>query len=688
MSRWSSLRVLLLALFVAASACGDCTDGTAGNNNTNNRTEPETEVPEGSKLKHVADGGMDSCNPLQPICAKNVTYSSSIPLAVQLVDGEDNPIDNTNINFELNAGTATGTTLSSAGAVTDAAGMAETSLRAGTTAGTAEIIVSAGGAESAVDPIKFIVAVNSKGASSYIITFNHRGNAEFKDIKVRAFPVATTCDQVVEDHVRETTPNVNPVLTAVTQTAVNVQAGQPLPQAVIANVPNGTAYTIEARGYHRTQNEVESAFGCKDANPPVENGMSVNVEVDLVDNLPRIAGTYDANHTFSIIGAVCQPDGMGGFTGVLPSGVCLAVDLIGRLATDPGSFLVGDGMGSPGLLQLIVDFLPDGSFKDSINSFLSNGFIQDVAGNVLNDFFQDWINNNAPAWVKNAVNITGDIYESLKEFRVNGTIRIEWEPTPQFDMETGAVVGILSMGGMDGMQMPGKQVWSEVVVYWTGDCPAGNEACRERTFSANDVGTNNVVEGYFTGSLVPMLGPDQKGYGLIIDQHSLTLNYGLFILGVLEKVILPSVFDDQTVTSVEAAIEKLLQFAVGGNTGCEGFGQWIDDTIGGGGAVAEGVCNNLLQRASDGIRDYLSENLTISGEDNFLIGTPDGVPCQLYEPELYAGEWNGKPLPYAEKMGKDMPMLECEWDVNIKYGSDAGQTINTMGTFHGVRSGF
>lgn len=690
MFRWFSVRVLILATLLGMSACSGCTDDTAGQNNTNNnRIEPDTEVPEGSRLEHVNDGGSDSCSPAQPICAKNVTFSSNLSLRVRLVDAMGQPITNTAINYELNAGDAAGTTLTAASSPTDDSGFAQTDIRAGTTAGTAEVIVTAGGAESGVEPIKFVVAVNSKGASSYIISFNHNGTADLKDIHVRAFEINTTCAQIAEDHVRETTPGVNPTLTAVTQRTGIVPADQQLPQVIIPDVPNGTAYSIEARAFNRANEEVESAWGCKDGNPAIMDGMSVNVTVDLVDNLPRLAGTYDVTHVFSIQDAICMKDANGDYDGALPSGVCTAIDLIGRLATDPGSFLVGDDMGNDGLLQLLVGFLPDGSFKDSIESFIGNSFIQNLAGDVINDFALEWINNNAPDWVRNVVNITGDIYESLQEFKVNGTIRILSEPVPQFDPDSGAVIGIL-MADQDGND-PGQQVWNEVVIFWTGDCDRNSpnfDACRERTFSANDIGTNNVVEGFFDGSMLPITDPMDPGYGLHINEHTLTLNYGVFLLGILEKIILPSVFGDQSVTTLEAALDKLIQGIFGGNNGCDGFAQWVDDTVGGGASVAESVCNNLLSQAGDAVREFMTESLTVTGEDNFLIGSPDGEPCRLHEPATYAGEWAVKPLPYVEALGEDRPDMECKWNLKIKYGGDPTDLIETEGTFWGNRSGF
>lgn len=501
-----------------------------------------------------------------------------------------------------------------------------------------------------------------------------------------------TCAMIREDLARERDddPNTNPTLTAESTNLGIANIDGTLPLVVFPGLANNQAYTVSAKALSRANNEVESAFGCQDNNPPITNGNSVDVTVNLIDNLPRIAGSYDVTNTFSITDAICNPDGQGGYDGVLPGGVCLAIDLIGRLATDPASFLVGEGNGDTGLIGLIVDFLPDngllGDLKNAINSFLNNGFIAGLGRDALNSFFDDWINNNAPSWVKSAVDITGDIYKSLKEFKVSGVMRISTEPQASFDANTNEVIGILAADAMG--TKPGKQVWEEITVFWTGACaPNAPAACRERTFSAGDLGaTSSVIEGYFTGSIVPLNDPENPGYGLNIDEHTLTLNYGVLILGIIEQVVLPSIFG-QNVTSIESALDQLLILAVGGNDGCDSLGQFIADSVGGGDTVkniGKNLCTNLLESASDGIREFLTENLTIGGEDNFLISTPDGKPCRIYEPSVYSGEWTGKPLPYIEDLGK--AEMQCEWDVKIKVS--ASEIINTEGTFSGKRASF
>lgn len=689
MLNWNRFRgvfpVAVVFLAILGMGCGD--DTALINNQTENNIQSPNNIaiPAGARLIHTG-----SCAG-QVNCAVDVTFSSSTPLKVELVDGNSNPIAGATIEFKLDVNDAAGSTLNARTAPSDANGLAEVEIRGGTTPGTAEVTVLAPSNES-IEPIKFLVAVNSKDRASYRVNFNHSGNADLRAIDVFLYDGAVTCADVREDTARERDddPLTNPILTAESTSQGQANVDGTLPVVIFPDLANGQSYTVAARAMSRAYNgEVELATGCTDGNDPIVNGISVEVLVDLQDHLPRIAGSYNVTHTFSITDAICNPNGMGGYDGVLPSGVCLAIDLIGRLATDPASFILGTGNGDNGLIGLIVDFLPDsgflGNLKSSIQSFLDNSLINGIGRDVLNDFFASWINDNAPPWVKGAVNITGDIYESLREFRVNGIMRILREPEPAFDSGSGAVIGILE-ADMNG-QKPGEQVWSDIIVYWTGDCgPNAPSACRERTFSAADLGASqDVVQGDFTGSVVPIDNPESSGYGLIVNEHTLSLNYGVLILGIIEQVILPTIFG-QGVTSIEAALDELLQLAVGGDNGCEGLGTFIEDNVGGGNTVrniAVNLCENLLQSASDGIKTFLTENLVLEGEDNFLLGTPNGAPCEIYQPQLYSGDWVGKPLPYIEAFGTDT--MECQWDVKIRAGS---AFIQTEGTFNGGRSSF
>ena len=657
---------LLMFVLVFGFACTD--DTVAPGDNDNNRVDPDKEIPAGARLVHTMP-----CSETQPVCAMDLPFGSSGPLRVKLLEADGTPIDAAAINYELKDTSSTGSTLESAQSGTNEDGIAEVELRSGNNGGTVEVVVSVGGNATGIADIKFTVAINAKGASSYRISFNHNGTADLKDIKVRAFAANVTCAEVAADHIRETTAGQNPMLTAVTQAQGVTAADGTLPVVVIPDIPNGTAYTIEARGKSRSNPDVESAFGCKDGNAPIENGESVEVLVDLNDNLPQVGGTYDVNHTFSVLGAVC-PDAGGG---VIPDGVCTAIELIGRLATDPASFFIGeDGGTDSGILGLIVDFLPDGSLKDTIQDFLGSNLISGVIRDKLNEFFENWIENNGPSWLKSGIDISADIFETLKEFKVGGTIRILREPTVAID-NAGNLVGTLAK---EGEEYPGKQVWNDITVFWKGACAAGDEACRARTFSSNDLNAGNVVEGFFTGSVVPVTG-EAGGYALVIDQHTLSLNYGVLILGILENIIIPSAFGDPNITSIDAAIEKLITSIFNGNgSACE----QLATRVGTAETIVERLCDNLLDKASDGIRDYFTEKLTVNGADNLLIGTPAGKPCKIVEPATYGPDWTGKPLPYGETLGTER--VECEWEMKIKVS--ASTTIDAPSTFVGTRTGF
>src|SRR5690606_33886535 len=79
--------------------------------------------------------------------------------------------------------------------------------------------------------------------------------------------------------------------------------------------------------------------------------------------------------------------------------------------------------GSEGLINILVDFLPDGQFAQTINDILGNNLVRNIVRDSINNLFQDWITSeNVPSWATNSVQLTQDIYETLSNFRVQGKI--------------------------------------------------------------------------------------------------------------------------------------------------------------------------------------------------------------------------------------------------------------------------
>ena len=165
------------------------------------------------------------------------------------------------------------------------------------------------------------------------------------------------------------------------------------------------------------------------------------------------------------------------------------------------------------------------------------------------------------------------------------------------------------------------------------------------------------------------------GSQLIINEHSLSLNYGTLLLTLLEKVALPQIFDDPAVNSIEALLDEII--------GCESLGIWFNDNVlGGTSSLVENLCGQLKTTASDALYDYV-ETLVLDGAESFLIGTPDGQTCQLFGPETYPSDWSSYPLPYVERMGEAPPSsLVCNWSVKIRY-SEGSAPLSMDGTFHG-----
>lgn len=638
-----------LGLLVATGM--GCTDepGQTHDSETVDRPDDPNDAPENGKLLHLSP----ECDPVQITCAAGVIMGTETEMRAQLVDENGDPVENALITFEKNFD-GTELSISSNSAYTDAEGIARVTLRAGDSAGTGEL--SATSDNDQIAAIKWMIGVSSKDRAAYEVSFTHSGSAQIQPIDVRLFPDTTTCESLLSD----------PNQTAVLENQGRVDATGQLPTVLFIDRPNGDSYTVGAWARSLNYNgEVEVAYGCTDNNPPVQGGVSVEVVVDLVDHLPNIVGTYDVVHDFDLVDA-------------FPPTVETVVSLIGRLANDPGSFIVGCPSNptdpeacpadSPGLINLLVDFLPDGGFKDAIEGFLDSSIGNGVLRDAINSIANNWLDNSAPDWVGNTVNITGDIYETLRHFRVEGTMR--FTEAPQVSVgANGELIGVLPAAS-------GEQNWNDFVFTWSQGCDSGDVACTTRRLGSTQLDIEPVT-GVFDGTL---LGVDK----LQVNQHTLTLNYGALLVGVLEKVVLPSIFGNECGTNDNLPCDSL-ELALGELIQCDALADNIADEGDALYNVAENLCTSLLSQAGDKLRDYASSELVASGNDIFLIATPSDEHCTLVQPEAYQGDWEGKPLPLVQYLGQDEPAeLQCKWDVKIKF-SDS-YTANVNGTFWGERA--
>lgn len=668
-ARWSAA-LLSMSLFATGVAC---TDDPASQNNTpdenNSRMDdPKGEPPAGSSLKHIDDG---TCTPAETICTDDVTFNGGRKLKVQLIGGEGEPVTNTTVKFEILENDAGMTNLTAANAATDGEGIAEVDLRAGAMAGTVRVQASTN--DPNVNTVEFLISVNPKDAASFNVNFVEIGDSDIKNVDVFLFDENTACDAFMN--------NPRSLTAQYTDTGEASASGE-LPTVVFAGIPNGTAFTVGARAYLRSNDEVEVAMGCLPASEEgrIQAGSPVTVTVPLLKHIPYVQGDYRATHNFNLVDA-------------LPETWQTVINLIGTVVSDPGAFIVGCGEEDPmtgelmptndcpaptaGIVGLLQDFLPDsgvfGDLKEAIDGFLDSEFVREVARNVINDAVKDFLQNNdsIPSWVGDGIQITDDIYKTLRNFRVVATLRVTSQPTylvdesgmPQSD-EQGRLIATWET-------KDNEHIWEDLVFYWKQGCAddAPPECGEAVEIDPNNVSTEDFVQGTWKGSLI-------DGSILHIDEHSLSLNYGTLLLTILEKVALPQIFGDPAVNSIEAMLDKIID--------CDSLADTVDGQIGGTRGIVKTLCGQLKTQASDALRDYVA-TLVLDGDERFVIGTPDGKGCQLYLPEMFVGEWPGKPLPYIERMGEAPPRMgQCEWTAKIKY-SDGADPVTLDGTWNAER---
>lgn len=629
------------ATMVLSVACSSDPGAVTGVNNNTGPTEPPTEAPFDSRLVYHAP-----CEATAATCSVPMVIDASpTEIGVRLLDGNNQPVRNALVRFGLDTGDAEGTTLGTANGVTDANGVATTTVRASNNAmtgtGTAEVTATVDN----VPPLRFTIGVSSKDRAQYEVHMSHAGAAAFDRVTALLFEPTQSCADLAEHFER-----TNTLPTAQFSNFGTVDADGTIWPVIFPNQPNGQAYTVVGKAFApNTNNTVEVVYGCKDNNDAVQNGVPVRVDVELIDHLPYVRGTYAITHTFDLREA-------------LPPNVRTVVDIIGSLATNPASVILGCNaswnhceVNQTGLLNLISDlsFLPE-QVRDVLGQLLTNQTIHGLASNMINDVIDGWLEGeNTPAWIKTGVNITEDIYDTLRTFRVDGRLFIKEDPVIQ--LLGNEVVGLFP-------EDSGHQIWNTLTFYWSRGCEGQGASCREVPIHANNIGASgNIIRGDFDGAIY---GSDK----LEINQHTLSLHYGVLIMAVIEKVVFPLAFGND----VQSLDDLLTSF--------------IDCSSLNLGAL-EPACHQLLTTASAALRDYVTGQLIFDGDDHFLIGTPEGRPCTIHQPDNYVGtNWPGYPLPYIQKLGQEDAAMQCEWDVRIKFSET--NTTNMNGKFYGERDGF
>lgn len=594
------------------------------------------------------------------------------------------PLPDRKVKFQVRTQDASGVSVSARTARTNKQGIASTTVRAGQTAGSAKVVVTVPNRD--VPPLEWVVAVSSKNRASYNVNLKYDGQFDINPVVVKIYDQDRyTCQNAQRELriKRNNVSNASPPATALAQKTANVTTGAQFPVVAFPDRQNGNAFTVVAEGKLRSNDRVQVAFGCKDGNPPIQSGQGVNIDLELTDHVPNVVGQYELTNNFNIKKG-------------LPPLVRTVINLVGRLASDPGSFIFGcpddpapsgacaDSAGADGLLDLFLNLLPqDSGFRQSIDSFLDLNIANSTLRGIVNAIAKDWIENNAPDWVGQSINITSDIFETLKSFGVEGTMQIN-----KVKLTDNGTAIIPKQYTENGEQKPGGvQSWDTFVVKWTGRCAESTapgsenrEACSVRKFGPGAMGTGtDVIRGTFGGEV---LTSQQQPPHLKIGKHSLNVSYGAIALTIIERAILPIVFGDSCgpnnsapCNSLDLILRKLLD--------CSNFAQRVTSSAGNSREIVRNLCNELINKASTELRKYAVDKLVAEGGDNIRVGTPAGKPCRLYQPAPYPGQnWPGFPLPFVDKLGQEPRKKQCDWNLDLTIGDSSFQI---PGRFYGTR---
>ncbi len=639
---------------------GETTNTPQQNNNThqnNSDPDPPEDLDENSELLHYGN-----CDAGEQTCTVTTTVGVQTNLSVQLVNADGDPIEGAMIGFQLdaiNGGEAAALTASSA--ITDDNGVATTELHTGDeeqpqdAMGTIEVTANVLDDDD-VNDLLFTVGISPKNAAAYIIEFDHLGESKPDYVQGFLLDPDVDCDEAVSHYLENSFwPSDAPLPLALA--VVPVMGDGSIGDAMYPQVENNDKFTVVGVAEREVGTEdVHVAYGCNDDADPVQDGVNVTVEVPLVDHLPHFERDYKIRHEFDL-------------TAAMPESVQTIIDIISTLADSPAEFIlgcpegVGDcGDGTMGLVDLLFESETlDSSIIDDIEDLRNNSTLYNMAKDFLDGLIEEHLLEGLlPEWATDAINVAGDITDMLQGFEVDGTF--VFTEQPELEVNDGVAIGTFSSD-------VAYQRWDDILFQWSGPCDnaADPDECAEIAVGAGDLGTTDAIIGDFNATV----------YGstyIEIEQHPLTLNYGSLLIGAIEQIALPLIFDE-SVTSITDMLHELVS--------CSGLADTFSDEGDGLHTSVMNMCTQLLNNATEAVYDYVESSLVAESDDHFRLGTPLEAHCTMQQPEIYTDSWPGAPFPYIESFGQSEEDGRCVWDTEIDFSGDGDVDAEVPGQFDG-----
>lgn len=668
--RWKQTLALALSTLILLSACDDSaandpvtSDDTGGFRDVteaDTTTETDTNKPDGTTitdndrliLVDPVDGVSKIAHSAEAILSVKFETEKGIPIPDALIGVE---IVSTSPDADCHLAELPCLQALTIQSVTLEDGTADFAFKARTKDTDVVVRFYVDGSET-VDPVEATIQVRAKDSYDLVVEFQYEGDRQFNKITPLLFdPVpsstvprpATSCAEVYLDPSPRSTADFFPTVARSAPDVTRNPDGSIQP-SIYTSLKTGSVYI--AAGYAKTATgQSIRVYGCTEELATTPEGSNPKMVVQLVEVPYILDGDYALTSNFDILSILpsrddpSQPREAGDW-------VRLVVDFFG----DPASAVVD--------LLLEIDVI-----EENLPSFA-----QEIAREFLSSAFESF----APQWLVDVVTVGSDVGDLVENLELSGTIKIAGEPTacdstvPDQDVtclvgenvhEYNSITFRWSLNALPAVMQNACTVSAtKGSPYYT--CPLNTLLGQDGAY---------IIRGNWTGSF--------DGTSLTIDTHPVAVPYGEIVLGLIENLLLPTVFNDQSVNSISRMIERLISDVIIGyyndsrdtsdpnqpavtTTGCDGVGEaiayWTGVDFAGGATTI--VCEQGVVFVQNYVEDFAA-GLVLDAGDGFTFETKEGAPCRVLDTD--------DDLVYDQLGSSAVPEDRCYWTIKITGGN-------------------
>ncbi|MEE2756269.1 MAG: hypothetical protein VYA30_06395 [Myxococcota bacterium] len=375
-------------------------------------------------------------------------------------------------------------------------------------------------------------------------------------------------------------------------------------RVVVNNLGADAQYTIAAVAYSDTGAPL--AFGCLDGQR-VAGGMSTSMDLSVIDLDLQYKGRFEVIHRFNLRNALQTSNDQSLQT---LNQLFDILQIIGGQGADRGDAVE----------RLMCDLINlDGGYCRAISIFVTNGAIQNLLDGI--------IANEAPQ-LFTVFRALADVVKIIEEMTIVGEIEFV-ENTPD----------------ADGFLRNNEDRWRKFRFSWRQGCPAGQN-CEDEEFTIGDIHSEN---GRETAIFAPF-DAVVSGSTMEIKEHTLTVKYGLLLLGIAEYWVVPAVLNVNGPVTIQSMLVNVLP--------CQSIDNFLDD---------QSFCEDVLAAGLGEVLREVISGLSFSNDAFTLQGTvrPVDDDGDLVIDRLQGGIWRGRIGANSEFNGcfNGCRGLDCEPDL-------------------------